>query len=141
MKITGKIKSNNGEYLAGANVYISDSDGTPKNFNGRIIGTSTDANGNFTLDSESINNNDYIRVKYIGFDPYLKRIGDVCTGGNCNLDITLQESSQLLNEFVVEEKVKKADERKKKKIFLIASVCITIALLILYGYNTSKASK
>ncbi len=58
--MVGKIKDSNGDEIIGANVFVSDASGKLVN---PPKGTSTDANGNYSLD---INSGDYITATYVG---------------------------------------------------------------------------
>lgn len=60
MKLTGTIKDSNGDVIIGANVFVSDSSGKLVN---PPKGTSTDADGNYSL---VINSGDYITATYVG---------------------------------------------------------------------------
>lgn len=82
--ITGTVVDESGEPLIGVNIQVK---GTNK-------GTSTDFNGNFTL--EDIDEQAVLVVSYIGYQTV-----DVSVSGKSNLTITLESDSQLLDEVVV----------------------------------------
>ena len=93
MKLTGKILDSNGNVIIGANVFISSNAGKLVN---PPKGTSTDANGKYSLD---VNNGDYVTATYVG----TKRKTEKVTGSN--LDFTLSESEDaILPEIVIEAK-------------------------------------
>lgn len=82
-KVVGRIVDASGEPVIGATVRVQ----------GTSMGTTTDIDGNFTLD---VSSNSTLEVTYIGFQPQqLKaQIGKM-------LAVTLQEDAQLLDEVVV----------------------------------------
>jgi len=82
--VTGNVKDSNGVPIQGASVFIV----------GTNNGTTTDANGNFSL--EVSGSNPVVSVTYIG---YLK--SEVTVGNQQNLNIVLQESLGDLDEIVV----------------------------------------
>lgn len=81
--VTGVVKDENGEPVIGANVMVV----------GRSIGTITDVNGNFSIDAPV---GASLQITYIGY-----RTQVVAIGNRRNLDILLQEDSEVLNEVVV----------------------------------------
>lgn len=81
--ISGTVNSQNGEPLIGVTVIV---DGTTR-------GTSTDAEGGFTL---SVDPNETFTVSYLGY-----KSQQVKVGARTNFDITLSEDQNLLDEVVV----------------------------------------
>jgi iron complex outermembrane receptor protein len=91
MKLTGKITDSNGDVIIGANVFVSDSAGKLVN---PPKGTSTDANGNYSLD---VNNGGYVTATFVG----TKRQTLKVTGSK--LDFKLGESADaILPEVLIE---------------------------------------
>lgn len=93
MKLTGKILDSNGDAIIGANLFVSDNAGKlispPK-------GTSTDANGNYSLD---VNSGDYVTATYVGKEKQTVKV----TGSK--LDFKLVESKDAaLPEIIIEAK-------------------------------------
>lgn len=82
--VEGRIVDQNGEPLIGVNIQVK---GTNK-------GTSTDLDGNFTL--EDIDENAVLVVSYIGYVTQ-----EMSVGGNSNISIVMESDSQLLDEVVV----------------------------------------
>lgn len=83
-KITGVVSDNNGDPIIGAAVMIK---GTP-------IGTTTDIDGNFSID---VSGSDVVlSVQYLGYHSK-----DILVGDATKLNIKLQESDQSLDEVVV----------------------------------------
>jgi len=82
-KITGTIKDENGEPIIGANVSVK----------GTTTGTITDINGHFSLEASASSS---ILVSYIGYKPI-----EVKVGNTAQLNISLKEDSQALDEVVV----------------------------------------
>ncbi|WP_236973464.1 SusC/RagA family TonB-linked outer membrane protein [Membranihabitans maritimus] len=84
VNISGTVTDNNGEPLIGVNVLVK----------GSNKGTSTDFDGNFTL--EDVDENATLVVSYIGYQTQ-----EIPVNGGGNLTITLLEDSQTLDEVVV----------------------------------------
>lgn len=104
MKLTGKITDSNGDVIIGANVFVSDSSGKLVN---PPKGTSTDANGNYSID---VNNGDYVTATYVGTERQTVKIVPML---NSNLDFRLTESKDAaLPEILIEA------ERVYKKNYL-----------------------
>lgn len=82
-KITGTIRDTKGEPIIGANVVVK----------GTTNGTITDINGNFSFD---IPENAILQITYIGYNPIERK-----TSSESNIQITMQEDSQALDEVVV----------------------------------------
>lgn len=82
--ISGVVKNEFGEPIAGANVFVK----------GTTTGTMTDANGNFNLQVETTN--DSFVVSYIGYDSQ-----DIKIGNKTNFSIRLSPNIQNLDEVVV----------------------------------------
>lgn len=83
-KLTGTIIDQYGDPVIGANVLVK----------GTTNGTITDMDGFFTLNN--INDNDIVQVTFIGYIPY-----EVKYAGQTNLQISLKEDAQSLDEIVV----------------------------------------
>jgi len=86
-KISGTIKDEKDEGLAGANVIVK----------GRVIGTVADINGNFNLsisDSPPLT----LTISYVGYSPQDIKITEANTTG---LNIKLEESTMLGQEIVI----------------------------------------
>lgn len=81
--VTGQVKGPNGLPLVGVTVLI---DGT-------MVGTTTDASGNFRIRAKS---GDTLVFSYIGYDERREKVGV-----RTEIDVTLAESSTLVNEVVV----------------------------------------
>ena len=81
--VTGQVKGPNGLPLVGVTVLI---DGT-------MVGTTTDASGNFRIRAKS---GDTLVFSYIGYDERREKVG-----ARTEIDVTLAESSTLVNEVVV----------------------------------------
>lgn len=82
-RVSGTVRTETGEPLPGANVVLK----------GQSKGTSTDANGTFSLD---ISPNTTLTISAIGYQTL-----DALVGTKTQLDITLRESAAQLNEVVV----------------------------------------
>lgn len=80
-KVTGKVLDSNGEGVIGASVIVP----------GTSIGTSTDIDGNFTLNVPEGSN---LKVSYVGYHAQTVKATD-------NLSVTLKEDSQVLDDVVV----------------------------------------
>ena len=92
MTISGRIVDENGEPLIGATIVPSgESTG---------IGTTSDMDGNFTLDNFPSDRD--VQISYIGFKDQTLTPGQ-------NMNITLTEDAELLDEIVVEEQWKSRD--------------------------------
>ena len=81
--VTGQVKGPNGLPLVGVTVLI---DGT-------MVGTTTDASGNFRIRAKF---GDTLVFSYIGYDERREKVGV-----RTEIDVTLAESSTLVNEVVV----------------------------------------
>ena len=81
--VTGQVKGPNGLPLVGVTVLI---DGT-------MVRTTTDASGNFRIRAKS---GDTLVFSYIGYDERREKVG-----ARTEIDVTLAESSTLVNEVVV----------------------------------------
>lgn len=84
--VTGTVKSESGEALIGANVYIKETS----------LGTSTNIEGAFTLQIPETLNNPTLVISLIGFITQEQFIG-----GQSKFTIVLKEDSKLLGEVVV----------------------------------------
>lgn len=85
--LRGVVKDNSGEVLVGANVILT---GTGR-------GSTTDLDGNFNIRNIP-NGNFTLRVSYLGYEPFMK---EVSMPTSENLEIILQSSSLLTEEFIV----------------------------------------
>ena len=83
IRVTGKVVSSNGEALAGVSVFVK----------GSRSGTTTDANGNFSI---SVPDNATLVFSYVGFETT-----EVAVAGKTTLGITLQQSTKKIDEVVV----------------------------------------
>lgn len=93
MKLTGKITDSNSDVIIGANIFVSDSAGKLVN---PPKGTSTDANGNYSID---VNVGDYVTATYVGTERQTVKV----TGSK--LDFKLVESKDAdLPEIIIEAK-------------------------------------
>jgi TonB-linked SusC/RagA family outer membrane protein len=95
--ITGSVRDENGTPLIGATV-MANKEEIDKNANASsflIRGTSTDFDGNFSLE---VSLNDYLRVSYIGFESYVEQI---ISKDITEFNIVLKESNNKLDEVVV----------------------------------------
>ncbi|HEV2831768.1 MAG TPA: carboxypeptidase-like regulatory domain-containing protein, partial [Hanamia sp.] len=81
--VKGKVTNSNGEPLAGVSITVK----------GMSIGTSTDANGNYSIDAPE---NGTLVFSYIGF---ISR--EVTVNNRVNINIQLSEQANELNEVVV----------------------------------------
>jgi len=81
--VKGKITDNNGESIPGASIRVK----------GSSIGTTSDANGNYTMQLPAGNNS--LVVSYLGF------VTQELYASSAVLNFRLQEDSQSLNEVVV----------------------------------------
>lgn len=84
IKITGRVKDNNGEPVIGANVSVK----------GTTNGTITDVDGNFSL--ENISENDMIVISYIG---YMQQ--EIRVGKQTDIQVVLKEDTQAIDEVIV----------------------------------------
>lgn len=82
-RVSGTVKSANGESIIGANVKVS----------GTTIGCITDIDGNFTLE---VPENAKLTVSYIGFQTQ-----EVAINGKSSVNIVLEEDTEMLDEIVV----------------------------------------
>ena len=92
MTISGRIVDENGEPLIGATIVPSGAS--------TGIGTTSDMDGNFTLDNFPSDRD--VQISYIGFKDQTLTPGQ-------NMNITLTEDAELLDEIVVEEQWKSRD--------------------------------
>ena len=81
ISVKGNVRDQSGEPMAGVNVIVE----------GTTIGTMTDRNGNFTLNVPSTSIK--IKFSYIGYEDQI-----VLIKNNRNLNITLNENSEMLDE-------------------------------------------
>ena len=81
--VSGKITSDNGESLIGVTVLVQ----------GTTIGTVTDIDGNFSLDTPP---NSVLEISYIGYKPQT-----VPVNGQSTINFTLDSDAEVLNEVVV----------------------------------------
>lgn len=84
IKISGRVKDNNGEPVIGANVSVK----------GTTNGTITDVDGNFSL--ENISENDMIVISYIG---YMQQ--EIRVGKQTDIQVILKEDTQAIDEVIV----------------------------------------
>ena len=82
-RVSGTVKSTNGESIIGANVKVT----------GTTIGCITDIDGNFTLE---VPENAKLTVSYIGFQTQ-----EVAINGKSSMSIVLKEDTEMLDEVVV----------------------------------------
>lgn len=88
-KISGTVTHEDGLAMAGATIYITAIE----------KGTSSDFDGNFTLDN--IQEGTYeIKISYIGFDPVTQTIS-VSAGQTTTVNVTLKESQNILDQVIV----------------------------------------
>jgi TonB-dependent starch-binding outer membrane protein SusC len=85
-QVTGTVTDEKGEPLIGVSIQIK----------GTTSGTTTDNNGNYTLNIAATVNEPVLIFSYIGFTPQ-----EIPVAGEKNINVTLKESVQLLNEVVV----------------------------------------
>ena len=83
-RVTGTVTTSNGEELPGVTVMVK----------GTTVGTSTDINGNFSIDVP--NNQAIISFSFIGFE-----LQEVAVGSQTRINVTLRESAIGLDEVVV----------------------------------------
>lgn len=83
-RVSGTVKSANGEPIIGANVKIT----------GTTIGCITDLDGNFTL--EGVPANAKLTFSYIGFQTQ-----EVAVSGRLSLSVVMKEDTEMLDEVVV----------------------------------------
>jgi len=96
VKLTGKITDSNGDVIIGANVFVSDSAGKLVN---PPKGTSTDANGKYSLD---VKLGDYVTATYVGTERQTVKVVPML---GSNLDFRLTESKDAaLPEIIIEAK-------------------------------------
>jgi hypothetical protein len=102
-RITGNVKDNNSNLnIAYVNIGV-------KNKN---IGTITDKNGDFLLKlNEKINLKDSIYFSHLGYETYVKSVGDFLNASNYT--IKLEPSSMALNEVVLSNSKPKKIVQKK----------------------------
>lgn len=96
MKLTGKIVDSNGDVIIGANVFVSDSSGKLVN---PPKGTSTDANGKYSLD---VKVGDYITATFVGTERQTVKI-DPMLGSTLNFNL-IESKDASLPEVVIEAK-------------------------------------
>lgn len=82
-RVSGTVKSANGESIIGANVKVT----------GTTIGCITDIDGNFTLE---VPENAKLTVSYIGFQTQ-----EIAINGKSSVNIVLEEDTEMLDEIVV----------------------------------------
>lgn len=82
-RVSGTVKSTNGESIIGANVKVA----------GTTIGCITDIDGNFTLE---VPENAKLTVSYIGFQTQ-----EVAINGKSSVNVVLREDNEMLDEVVV----------------------------------------
>lgn len=83
-KVTGRVIGTNGDPLIGVNVVVK----------GTTIGTTTDMDGNYSLDGVAAGSE--LEFSYIGFLPYSAKVGN-----RAQINVTLSEDTQKLDEVVV----------------------------------------
>ena len=83
LTVTGTVFDQTGEPIIGATVMEK----------GTQTGTSTDIDGNFTI---NVNSDATLRISYVGYDSQ-----EIKVNGRTHLEVTLQEDNQLLDEVVV----------------------------------------
>ena len=84
IQVTGNVHDEAGEPIIGASVIVV----------GATTGVATDFDGNFVLNNVPANGK--LKVTYIGYNP-----AEVSIKGQSNIDVTLVEDSQVLDEVVV----------------------------------------
>jgi len=82
--VTGKVVDASGESIIGANISVK----------GSTVGTATDTNGNFSIATPS--DNSILVISYIGY-----KTQEISVSGKSVLNITLESTSENLNEVVV----------------------------------------
>lgn len=100
--VTGTVKDAVGEAIPGVNVVIR----------GTTTGTSTDANGNFTINASET---DVLTISFIGYKSV-----DIAVGTQTNIEVVLQEDISTLEEVVVV-----GYGEQKKKLVTGANVQVT----------------
>lgn len=91
MRISGKVVDIDNEPLISANITLKSGSKAGK------VGTNADFNGNFSLESDSFNENDIFEVSYVGF------IKQTFTADELqNKKVTLKESTTELGELVID---------------------------------------
>lgn len=104
MKISGKVVDINNEPLMSANITLKSGSKAGK------VGTYSDLNGNFSLESESFTESDIFEVSYIGFAKQTFTAEQLQ-----DKKVTLKESTTLLGELVIDfTKPKKTNKSKPK---------------------------
>lgn len=84
IQVTGNVHDETGEPIIGASVIVV----------GATTGVATDFDGNFVLNN--VPSNGKLKVTYIGYNP-----AEISIKGQTNIDVTLVEDSQVLDEVVV----------------------------------------
>ncbi len=81
--VTGVVKDENGDTLPGASVVVK----------GTTTGTSTDFDGNYSIEAEE---SDVIVISFMGYTDY-----EIVVGASNTYDVNLQPSSSVLDEIIV----------------------------------------
>jgi hypothetical protein len=117
--ITGKITDKKtGETLPGASIVLLDANNKPVLVNGQNVGTTTNANGQFSFAAPVVGNK--VQVSYVGYVPVI--VGIVSTNP---IEIMLESSTTNLSEVEITAKGTKS---KLRYVLPIA------ALLLIVGY-------
>lgn len=111
--LTGKVINTNNEILQYANVYVSDAQGKPLYMNNVLKGTTTNANGLFSLNIE--NTGIYVTASYTGHERETKLIT------NKNQFVEFKLKTTTLSE--VEIKAKRINNN-----YLLAAIAALILL-------------
>jgi hypothetical protein len=137
MKISGKVVDIDNVPLMGANITLRSGSKSGK------VGTTTDFDGNFSLESDSLLGTDVFEVSYVGFTKQT-----FTTNQLQDKKITLQESATELDEIVVtgtkpkntkttpEESKLKVHLTKNKYAYAGVSGLLGLALILISIKNT-----
>lgn len=132
MILKGKVTVNSGKDVAEfASVYISDSLGT----NIKNVGTKTDLDGKFSLDTTKASSSDYITFASIDTKKIVPFSSLSCGKTTCDTIVDLGSGSQLEEVVITAKKPKKCDTRCK---FIIG---VSILALIVFGVVIYKKVK
>lgn len=142
MKLRGIILDENKNTLPGANIYVSDSQG---NIKVPTKGVASDIEGKYLLDD--LDKEDFITIKFIGYRPIIKRVGDLGSGLTVGYNFQMQPQAIEGEEFtIVEEKdnppvylpPNALRESKFKKPLILTGIGLTAIITGVIVYKSIK---
>lgn len=136
MKVTGKITDAYGDLGGATVVLLRDNERTN-------VATTTDDDGTFTIENESIEPTDIFEIRFLGTKPQYKKASDLQ-----DANIFMEENVEQFDEVVITNDVgKKPKESNAKKweqkwynspVFLLSSLALVTTGVIIYIVKKSK---